>query len=252
MNESTNLFESIFVTNIQPIVVMDDLGIVRQYNSAAEKLFQYTALEIIGKHVKKLMPLMYNKKHFPPAIEAGREMQAQTKDGSVVDIFLSLSEVKIYGHVFFAAVISDITHTKKLREQNQKLIDFNLSIVKEIEGIGNYRDFIYNILSTFSKFFDFEVGHFYEYNPTEKHLKSSNLFFKSSPRKYNAFIEITKKTNFKKGIGLPGTAWKKGTIVYHPDITTSKKLSREKLSKKPLNLAGGLALPIAIIMNYLV
>ena len=186
----------------------------------------------------------YNTTHVPHIIATGREVQAQKKDGTLVDVFLSVSEVKIYNQVFFSAVLNDITDEKTLREKNKKLIDFNLAIINEIENVSDYKDFIEHILRNFAQLFNFEVGHFYEYNRLRRRLESSDLFFSSKPRKYKAFIEITKKTTFNKGIGLPGTAWEKGNATYYSDIGKERNFPRYRLSKKDLKLKGGLALPI--------
>jgi PAS domain S-box-containing protein len=52
MASKTELFESMFESSIQPIIVIDRLGRVQHYNPASEKLFQYTAEEMIGKNIK--------------------------------------------------------------------------------------------------------------------------------------------------------------------------------------------------------
>jgi len=242
LDEHTNLFESIFRTNIQPSIVVDALGMIQEYNPAAEKLFQYTRAEMLGKNIKKLIPSVASNN--PDVIGSSREVVVQKKDGALVDVFLSLNEIARAEAVFYVAVIHDITQERMLREQNRKLIDFNLAIIQDVELLGNYDDLIQNILKHFSKLFSFEVGHFYQYNYVKKQLDSSHLFYKSRPRKYNAFVEVTKKTSFKKGIGLPGAAWEKQSSIYYSDIRTAKNFPRQQLSKKPLNLMGALALPV--------
>jgi diguanylate cyclase (GGDEF)-like protein/PAS domain S-box-containing protein len=242
LQEHTNLFESIFRVNIQPNILVDALGIIQEYNPAAEKLFQYTRDEMLGKKIKKLIPSVASNNL--DAIEASREVVAQKKDGSWMDVFVSISDMKLAEAVFYVVVIHDITQERMLREQNKKLIDFNLAIIHDVEAIGNYKDLIQNILKNFARLFDFEVGHFYQYNYVKKQLESSHLFFKNRPRKYNSFIDITKKTSFKKGIGLPGAAWEKQESIYYSDIRTAKNFPRQQLSEHPLNLAGGLALPV--------
>ncbi|MDF1684940.1 MAG: EAL domain-containing protein [Legionellaceae bacterium] len=255
MKEYTNLFKSIFITSVQPSIVIDTLGIVKEYNPAAESLFQYARSEMLGKNIKKLMPSETAKKHddyldtykrtkTPHIIGTGREVVAQKKDGTLVDIFLSISEIRLTGEVFYAAVINDITQERMLREQNQKLIDFNLAMIHDVEALGDYDDLIQNILKHFSTLFNFEVGHFYQYNHVKQHLESSGLFFKNRPRKYHAFIEVTKQTLFKKGVGLPGTAWEKQSPIYYPDIRIAQNFPRNQMSQKSFGLMGALALPV--------
>lgn len=255
MSDNIDLFKSIFTTSIQASIVIDAKGTIKEYNRAAEQLFKYTQAEMIGKNIKKLMSSAtlkkydthaknYKKTSIIHSIRMNLDVEMQRKDGSLLYVFLAVSEVKPADNELYSVVINDITQERMLREQNKKLIEFNLAIIKDVEAIHNYNDLIDNILMHFSKLFDFEVGHFYQYNYVEKHLESSNLFFTNHPKKYHNFVEITRKTTFKKGIGLPGSAWKKQSPVYYSDIKVSKNFPRQQLSKKPLHLTGGLALPV--------
>ena len=255
LQKHNDLFKSIFVDNIQPMIMIDAAGIVIEYNQAAEQLFQYSSAEIIGKNIKKIMPSDMAKKHdgylkryqktrIPHVLGTPREVEAQKKDGSKVYILICVTELCVDKEVFYTAVINDISDARKIREQNKKLIDFNVAIINDVEMIGNYNALIQNILKHFSTLFDFEIGHFYQYSRSKNYLKSSHLFFYDRPRKYKAFIDITKKTVFEKGVGLPGLAWEKGGIILYSDIQNMSDFVRTKLSEKPLNLAGALALPI--------
>ncbi len=242
--------------------MIDTKGIVQQYNPAAKKLFQYTAKEIIGKNITKLMPsyvcnkhdssLKRDKKtHETHIIGKNREVQAQKKDGSLCNIFLSTIEVKLGNEIFFTGIISDITEAKMLQEFNQKLINFNLAMIQRLEKIDDYRELIKDILRNFSTLFNFDLGHFYEYDPHQDCLKSSNLFYTNNPSKYQTFLDVTKKTTFKKSVGLPGTAWKKEKAIYYPDILKSTKFVRTKLTKEHLKLQSGLALPVLYNKKFL-
>lgn len=98
-------------------------GIINSWNPAAERLFGYTAEEMIGQPVTKLIP--QDRMEEEPAIlerlKRGErvehfETKRITKDGSLLDIFLTISPVKDrLGNIIGASKIArDITAQKML------------------------------------------------------------------------------------------------------------------------------------------
>jgi PAS domain S-box-containing protein len=186
LKKELSLLEAVFKTSIQPIIVINATGIIQQYNPASEKLFQYTVKEMIGKNIKKLMPNKEAREHdtYLKSYEqtakrhimgTGRKLIAQKKDGSLCNIFLSISKITLDNEVFFTCIMNDVTLEKNLQQANKKLIDFNLGIIQQLENTNNYQNLIKSILEHFSKLFDLDIGHFYEYDHYQDHLKSSNI-----------------------------------------------------------------------------
>jgi PAS domain S-box-containing protein len=112
------------------IVSKDLNGIIETWNSAAERLYGYSAGEVIGNPVTILMP-PERRDEEPRILERIRrgeridhyETVRQRKDGSLVDISLTVSPVKdAAGRVIGASKIArDITERKRAQEQ-QRLI----------------------------------------------------------------------------------------------------------------------------------
>lgn len=157
MSDSASLFKAVFDTSIQAMIVIDAAGIIQQYNPAAEKLLQYSKKEVLGKNVNLFMPKAvarhhnaylrnYQKTHEPHIIGTGREVQARKKNGDLADVFLSVNEVKYQKEVLYVGVLHEITAEKNLRLNNQKLIDFNSSIINDLHKINSYQDLIKMIL----------------------------------------------------------------------------------------------------------
>lgn len=109
---------------VDGIVTSDEQGTIQVFNSAAEKIFGYSAEEAIGKNINILMPPHdaahhgkymddYNKTGQASIIGYGREVMGRRKDGSTFPIDLAISELEIDGRRMYTGVVRDITKRKK-------------------------------------------------------------------------------------------------------------------------------------------
>lgn len=113
------------------IIAKDLDGIITDWNSGAERLFGYSAQEIIGKSVMILIPVERHDEE--PAIlgriRAGErvdhyETVRRRKDGSLVDISLTISPIRDgSGRVVGASKIArDISERRRAQAQQQLLL----------------------------------------------------------------------------------------------------------------------------------
>jgi PAS domain S-box-containing protein len=117
---------SIVESSDDAIVSKDLNGIVASWNKAAERLFGYLAEEVIGKSIMIIIPLERRDEEYGilNRIRRGErvehfETKRQRKDGSLVDISLTVSPVtgedgKIIGA---SKIARDITEQKRREEQ---------------------------------------------------------------------------------------------------------------------------------------
>lgn len=119
---------------VDGIISINIRGTVESYSSACEKIFGYTADEVIGNNVKMLMPDPYQVEHDgylrnfrktgdKKIIGIGREVRGQRKDGSTLPIDLSVSEVKVSGERLFCGIVRDITDRKQAEEDRERFIE---------------------------------------------------------------------------------------------------------------------------------
>lgn len=113
------------------IVAKDLNGIITDWNRGAERLFGYTAEEVIGKPITILIPA--DRDNEEPAIlsriRRGERVDhyetiRRRKDGSLVEISLTVSPIKnAEGRIIGASKIArDITERKRAQEQQQLLL----------------------------------------------------------------------------------------------------------------------------------
>lgn len=107
------------------IISKDLNGIVTSWNMGAEKLFTFTATEMIGSSILRLIPV---DRHDEETLILGKikrgekiehfETQRQTRDGRLIDVSIAASPIKdLSGMVVgVSKVARDITETKKTQQ----------------------------------------------------------------------------------------------------------------------------------------
>lgn len=128
LRESEARYRSIVETTVDAIITINDRGLIRTFNNAAVKLFQYKASEVIGKNVKILMPEPYKSEHddyihnylstgHRKIIGIGREVTGKRKDGSTFPMYLAVSEVKMKNQRIFTGIVRDISEQRRLEQE---------------------------------------------------------------------------------------------------------------------------------------
>jgi PAS domain S-box-containing protein len=130
-NPSLHQLAAIFQSAVDAIISIDELGNIESVNPATEKLFGYTAAELIGENVKILMPEPYRRDHDSyisqyrhtgkrKIIGIGREVTGQRKDGSTFPLHISVSEYEIDGMRHFAGIAHDLSEQKRAQEESRR------------------------------------------------------------------------------------------------------------------------------------
>jgi two-component system sensor kinase FixL len=105
---------------VDAVIVIDGLGHVETFNRAAEKLFGFSAAEVLGHNVSMLMPEPdrsahdgYLRRYLSTGeariIGIGREVQARRRDGSVFPASLSVGRVAGAAPPRFVGFIHDLS-----------------------------------------------------------------------------------------------------------------------------------------------
>jgi PAS domain S-box-containing protein len=124
---------SIVENMLDGLVVIDEQGIVQDFNRAAEQMFGYAAAEIVGQNVSLLMPEPYAGQHDAyldryrqtgqaKIMGIGREVEGLRKDGSVFPLDLGISELVLGGKRLFLGVVRDITERQRIDRMKNEFI----------------------------------------------------------------------------------------------------------------------------------
>ncbi len=136
---------ALLATAVDAIITIDQRGLIQSINPAGERMFGYTARELIGRNVSTLMPAPFGARHSSQiarylrtgekrVIGYGREASAKRRDGSVFAIDLAVSEVE--RGKLFTGIIRDISD-RKLIEARVREADRLASIGALAAGLGH-------------------------------------------------------------------------------------------------------------------
>ncbi|GMQ80841.1 MAG: hypothetical protein BMS9Abin05_0270 [Rhodothermia bacterium] len=132
--ESQRQNRAILETIVDGILTIDSRGIINTFNPSAEKIFGYSAHEVIGKAVAILMPQPWSSKHQSyiqeyertgqaRIIGIGREVVGLRKNGEQFPMDLAVSEVNSEGQKFYTGVVRDITDRRQLEHEILRITD---------------------------------------------------------------------------------------------------------------------------------
>jgi PAS domain S-box-containing protein len=131
--DSEERLRAVVDTAADSIITIDTQGRIESFNRAAERLFGYTAAEVIGGNVSRLMPEPERSRHDgylrryldtgeARIIGAGREVTALRKDGSPIPVSLAVSDVRLGTRRLFTGILHDLTERKRAEQHQARLI----------------------------------------------------------------------------------------------------------------------------------
>lgn len=130
-----------------PVVVIDEFGVVQRFSPAAEAQFGWTGSDVVGRNISMLMPPGYRAMHdgkvagFAAAgdsriIGPGRVVLGQRRDGTTFPMELAVGEVKgVGGQRLFAGVARDLT-ARQLGERRFHELQAELAYASRLSAVA--------------------------------------------------------------------------------------------------------------------
>jgi PAS domain S-box-containing protein len=133
LRESEDTLSKITSSALSAIIMLSsETGEISFWNEAAEKIFGWTAEEVIGKKIHDLIvPEPYQQQHVEglkrfsetgegPLLGQSTEISALNRNGEEFPIELNLSSVKLKGRWHAIGLITDITERKQAEQELKK------------------------------------------------------------------------------------------------------------------------------------
>ena len=127
--ETENRLRAIFDTSQDAIITVDEQRSIVSFNQSAQQMFGYSAVEMIGQKLDRLVPESARAHHADLVAAFGRSnmtkrtMQARTlaltclhADGRAFPSEVSISHTKVGGQRLFSAFVRDITARRSAEE----------------------------------------------------------------------------------------------------------------------------------------
>ena len=133
--EKTAKLQAILDTTVDGIITIDEQATVQSFNKAAERIFGYSASEVIGHKVTMLQPPPHRDHHDEYVqnylrtgkhmiIGIGREVEGRRKDGSLFPLYLAVSEVWVGKQRYFTGILRDLSEHKEALQEIRSLARF--------------------------------------------------------------------------------------------------------------------------------
>ncbi|MBD1886183.1 ATP-binding protein [Microcoleus vaginatus] len=124
MNEAREGAEQLFTIALDAIVVLDETGVIRQTNPAAESVFGIDTTGLLGHHLNKLLPgLAFGPDRWPSRSEQAlnlRDRDSRILEVAISDRFSQNASLSNQGMQEYVVILRDISDRKHAQESLQK------------------------------------------------------------------------------------------------------------------------------------
>lgn len=148
LEDSEEQYRNVVESAIDGLVTIDKFGAIEAINSACEQMFDYREEDLLGLNIRLLFPDLFLREdsvYLRDHGEAGqskilfdtKETQARCRDGSLISVELSVTEMKISSGRKFNITIRDISER---REAERKIRDISkrMELILDNAGEGIY------------------------------------------------------------------------------------------------------------------
>jgi PAS domain S-box-containing protein len=249
--EETRSRLAAIVSSSEDAIFSNDLdGIILTWNRAADKMYGYTAAEIVGRPVCLLVPpeRAGEMSAILEQFKRGERLEnwetvCLRKDGTRIEVSLSISPIPdLTGRVTGSSVIArDITP----RKRSERRLAAEHAVTSALAESTNLNDAAAKILQTVGATLGCDLGVFWEVDPSSGVLRCTAVWH-SPAIELTEFEKHSPRIAFARGVGLPGRAWDSGRLAWAPEAAFPCSLAARRNGP-----CGALAFPLGRNANIL-
>jgi PAS domain S-box-containing protein len=246
-------------TATDAILTMSTNGLISSFNPAAERIFGYSAGEVIRQPLRTLMPERFREPHeagFRRYLEGGEahvvgkgpvELAGLRKNGEEFPLELSLGEMREEDDILFTGTIRDVTERKRAEETLHKESAV-LQLLEMVALTANEAPSLEEAMRTCLELVwahtEWPVGHAFLVDPGPTGIAvSTNIWHLEDPESFEDFVKVTESTRFVPGIGLAGRVLASEAPVWIRDVSEDPNFPRAEQAQDA-GIRSGFAFPV--------
>ena len=173
------------------------------------------------------------------------------KDGSIILVSTNVTALKNTEGVAdsMIATFEDITERKKAEEALRKqtnTIELLHKTASDANQAKAVEDALRSCLDAICAHTEWPVGHVYVRPPGDPDkLVPTKIWHLDDPEGFQAFREVTEKTVFESGVGLPGRVMESGKPAWIVDVTKDPNFPRAEHAME-IGVRAGFAIPVVV------
>src|SRR5438552_1229666 len=230
-NEEASRHLAAIVESSDDAIVSKDLnGIITSWNRGAEKLFGFSADQVINKPITVIIPpdRYHEEQQILDRIHAGERVDhfdtvRRRKDGTLVNVSITVSPIRhadgrVIGASKVARGISDAVGSARRR-----LAQY--TVARLLAGSWNLEEASSAILQTIASIGDWVLSAVWIYDESIGRLRCEGFWHAGTPY-LEKFGQFSSAIQFKMGEGLPGRVWESNEPAWIYDVVVDKNFPR--------------------------
>jgi len=247
-NEEASQHLAAIVESSDDAIVSKDLnGSITSWNGGAEKLFGFSADEVINKPITVIIPpdRYHEEQQILDRIHSGERVDhfdtvRRRKDGTLVNVSITVSPIKhADGRVIGASKIArDISD--RVRNDRRRLAQYTVASL--LAGSWTLEEASSAILQTIASIGDWVLTALWIYDESIGRLRCQAYWHAGAPQ-FEKFGQLSSALQFRMGEGLPGRVWESNEPLWIYDVLVDKNFPRAPMAREA-GLHGGFAFPL--------
>ena len=249
VRETKALFQALFESSPDAVVIADSEGSIVRVNAQAEALFGYSPDELLGQPIETLIPERFHALHVahranyraaPQTRPMGRDLNlfGKRKDGSEFPADISLSPFNADGLSGVIAVVRDVTE-RKYAEEHGRLLTSLAMATSEAE---DFLTLLNIVLMETCQATGWVMGEIWQPRADGSVLECSPVWH-AGMMGLEELRWLSQGLTFAPGVGLPGRAWASKSAVWFEDVTTDPAFVRQEAAAQA-GLKSAVGIPV--------
>jgi PAS domain S-box-containing protein len=243
---------AILETALDCIITCDRDGNVLEFNPAAERTFGYCREDVVGKDMADLIvPPALRERHRAGMAQVlaggggrmlGRriEMLARRADGTEFPVELAITRIPGDGPAQFTAYLRDIGD--RVRAEARR--NARLATTQVLAQAAAVPEAAAGLVRAVCESLGWDAGFFWELPEGADTLRCLESFLRDGAP-VAGFAEVSRRSSFRRGEGLPGQVWATGEPLWVLDVTRATNFPRVAAAAEA-GLRAAFACPVAV------